>query len=164
MKAPHLEKFFPNLQGSRYEVKSPCDSEYNCIAWAANNTRWWFEPSRSRSKYWPAGLPRGEGEYTLANYASVFTKCGYKRCRSPRHEPLYEKVALYVDQYGIPSHAARMNAEGIWLSKIGECEDIEHDSLEALEGPDEAYGYVKLILKRRLRLGVRATIKALFRL
>jgi hypothetical protein len=58
-----------------------------------------------------------------------------------------EKVALFADPAGIPTHAARQLASGQWTSKLGQAEDIEHE-LRALEG--EIYGVVALILKRPL--------------
>lgn len=58
----------------------------------------------------------------------------------------YEKIAIYVDDSGDPSHAARQTSSGKWTSKIGELEDIEHGSLSDLEG--EAYGTVAQIMKR----------------
>jgi hypothetical protein len=160
MRAPHLEALFPNLRASGYYTRSPRDPRYNCIAWAANNTRRWFEPDPFGLHYWPAALPRNE--YTLENYADCFIKCGYMVTRSAAYQAGYEKVALYVDSYGIPSHAARMTKMGIWSSKIGEYEDIEHNTLGALEGSD--YGAVKIILKRRLRMGKWERVMALLRI
>jgi hypothetical protein len=52
---------------------------------------------------------------------------------------------LFVDARGVPTHAARLLPSGLWTSKLGEWEDIEHDLL-ALEG--DVYGTVALLLKR----------------
>jgi hypothetical protein len=52
---------------------------------------------------------------------------------------------LFVDARGVPTHAARLLPSGLWTSKLGEWEDIEHD-LHALEG--DVYGTVALLLKR----------------
>ncbi len=62
----------------------------------------------------------------------------------------FEKVALFVDAAGMPTHAARQVNSGAWTSKLGNSEDIEHE-LRALEG--DIYGTVRLILKRRLPQG-----------
>lgn len=59
------------------------------------------------------------------------------------------KVAIYVDDSGDPSHAARQTSSGKWTSKMGELEDIEHDGLSALEG--KACGTVARIMKRPRR-------------
>lgn len=45
-----------------------------------------------------------------------------------------KKVAIYADQRGIPTHMARQLENGMWTSKCGELEDIEHETLEALQG------------------------------
>lgn len=43
-------------------------------------------------------------------------------------------------------HAARQQPSGVWTSKLGQMEDIEHNMLEALRG--DVYGRVGLILRR----------------
>jgi hypothetical protein len=63
----------------------------------------------------------------------------------------FEKIALYADKNGLPSHAARQLPSGTWTSKLGPMEDIEHLMLEALEdaaGTTSAYGKVALIVRR----------------
>ncbi len=45
-------------------------------------------------------------------------------------------------------HVARQLKEGMWTSKLGPDEDIEHNTLDALEG--ELYGAVTQVLKRPL--------------
>jgi hypothetical protein len=47
----HLEKLFPALLGSGYQVTSPRDEAYNCIAWAAGDTTdcWWPADPEHRS-------------------------------------------------------------------------------------------------------------------
>lgn len=58
----------------------------------------------------------------------------------------FQKVAFFVGANGVPTHAARQLPSGLWTSKLGEWEDIEH-TLHALEG--DIYGTVALLLKRR---------------
>lgn len=60
----------------------------------------------------------------------------------------YEKVALYVDHDGKPTHAARQLPTGRWTSKLGKIEDIEHE-LEGIAG--SVYGSVAKILKRPMK-------------
>jgi hypothetical protein len=65
-----------------------------------------------------------------------------------------EKVAIYVDCDGVPTHAARQLADGTWTSKLGEWEDIQHDTLEAMEDREDlglGYGKVGLLLRRQRR-------------
>jgi hypothetical protein len=87
-------------------------------------------------------MPR---EVTLDAFAAVFVMLGYSVGGNDTHEPGMEKVALFADASGTPTHAARQLASGRWTSKLGEAEDIEHE-LRALEG--EIYGTIALILKR----------------
>jgi hypothetical protein len=151
MAASPLEISFPNLQTHRYEETSSADPGYNCVAWAAGNDRRWFEPSGQSDHYWPAKLPRGTYArfYTRDGYAQVFINCGYAACRSEKYQFGYEKVAIYVDSADRFKHVARMKANGVWTSKLGQGVDIDHDRLAALEGA--LYGTVGLILRRRLK-------------
>lgn len=45
MRCPHLEQIFENLGEQDYDHNdvSPATTQYNCIAWAANENyrRWW---------------------------------------------------------------------------------------------------------------------------
>ena len=136
----HLESLFPGLQGAAYEVTSPSDDLYNCIAWAANDKRrwWWPEPRR----YWPAGVLREE---SLAAFQETFASLGYTTCADKESELGFDKIALFADADGLPTHAARQLTNGRWASKLGELEDIEHE-LQDLEGVE--YGAVVLIMKR----------------
>ena len=144
MSAENLENLFPNLKQTGYAITSEEDVDYNCVAWAVGDSRKWWEPLPGL--YWPPGIMK---EYTLAAYARVFEIHGYAACDNPEFEPGYDKIAIFVDEAGAPSHATRQTTSGKWTSKIGELEDIEHDCLSALEG--EAYGTVAQIMKRLRR-------------
>ena len=54
-------------------------------------------------------------------------------------EPGFEKVALFVNASGVPTHAVRLLLIGLWTSKLGEWEDIEHE-LHALAGGHLRHG------------------------
>ena len=93
-------------------------------------------------------------EETLASFQAVFEGMGYSECESDALEAGYEKIALYVDAEGVPTHAARQLQNGAWTSKLGDWEDIEHDSLMALESAplmNSLYGTVALVLRRPVR-------------
>ena len=92
--------------------------------------------------YWLPGVPREE---TLTVFVAAFAALGYAPCDVADQEPGFEKVALFAQPSGVPTHAARQLAGGAWTSKLGTLEDIEH-SLHALEG--EVYGRVVQLLKR----------------
>lgn len=136
-----LQVLFPGLRGSLYQVTSPRSNSYNCIAWAAGEDSRWWDPSRLTS-YWPPSVPREASEATIVE---AFSQLGYHRCEGSDLEPGFEKVAIYGDDNGV-THLARQLADGRWTSKLGKLEDIEHASLQALEGP--RYGRVFSVLRR----------------
>jgi hypothetical protein len=138
-----LQELFPGLQATPFQLTSPADRNYNCIGWAANDSsNWWWPEGDAPTIYWPVGVP---SEVTLDTFAALFEMLGYIPGGDDALESGTEKVALFADAAGIPTHAARQLASGRWTSKLGEAEDIEHE-LRALEG--EIYGTVALILKR----------------
>jgi hypothetical protein len=139
-----LEQAFPGLRGTVYQVTSPEDDKYNCIAWAAGDTMdWWWpdEADHPDSAYWPPGVPREE---TVEAFRATFATLGYVICTDDQLETGYEKVALFA-LAGMPKHAARQLASGRWTSKLGPMEDIEH-GLQDLTGT--VYGAVVLVMKR----------------
>ena len=145
MSASWFEGAFPNLRSSGYRITSPESPEYNCIAWAAQDTERWWWPDPFDTYYWPQGVSRQE---TVAAFVQAYAELGFIRCESNAFEPGVEKIAIYVDSSGKPTHAARQLPSGKWTSKLGESEDIEH-LLDGLISP--IYGLVACILKRPLR-------------
>ena len=142
VKATHLELRYPNLALTEYTVTSPKSQEYNCFAWAAGDQERWWQPTLEDQFYWVQGLPMEE---TLSAYIQAYQTLGFMTCDSAELEAEFEKIALYVDDGGIPVHAAKQLSTGKWSSKLGSLEDIEHE-LEGLTG--ERYGNVGQILRR----------------
>ena len=137
---------FPNLTDADHSITSPADRRYNCIAWATDDTDAWWWPDRLSIGKWPAGVPRAE---TIDAFLRAYGTLGYSRCANGAHEPGIEKVAIYgVREAGgvSPTHAARQLQDGAWTSKLGEFEDIQHSTPEALEGG--IYGQVVAYLQR----------------
>jgi hypothetical protein len=135
--------WFPALKDSKaFEITSPFDVNYNCIAWAAQDLsrNWW--PDSMHLGYWPPGVPREE---TIEIFAAAYRTLGYEECDSAEVEPGFQKIALYALS-GKPKHAARQLPNGHWTSKLGKAEDIQH-ALQDLEG--QSYGQVVTILRRR---------------
>lgn len=97
-------------------------------------------------------LDAGSSEgWTLASIKLTFKKVGYSEETKDRSiEPGWDKVAFFADIHGVPNHFARQLPSGAWTSKMARLNDIEHSSLECLEGVD-GYGPVILIMKRRQR-------------
>jgi hypothetical protein len=90
-----LEEVFPGLAGTPYRVTSPRDNDYNCVAWAAGQTRsWWWPGPDLEKEYWPPGVPREE---TLAAFQQAIATLGYLACEGEGTEPGFEKVALFAD-------------------------------------------------------------------
>ncbi len=138
-KSEYIEKFFPNLKNTYYQITSPQTRKYNCIAWAASDQKEWWWPIHSG--YWPEGAPR---ENTVRAFIIAYGLLGYSICDNGELEIGFEKIALYTIN-GVPSHAARQLDNGNWTSKLGPLEDIEH-TLEGLIG--DMYGVVTQFLKR----------------
>jgi hypothetical protein len=136
----------PNLSPNQYQITSPETSDYNCIAWGAEEDDRRWDPTNPE-QYWPDGVPR---ELTLAAFIQAYQSIGYVPCESVEFEPTFQKVAIYTrddgqPDGGQPTHVARQLPNGKWTSKMGELEDIEHE-LDGLRG--FYYGDVAHILKR----------------
>ena len=138
MSRKEIENIFPHLKKEGYTITSKETLDYNCIAWAADDDKWWWDPNY----YWLPQIPR---EYTIEAYKKLFESLGYKECSSYEYEDLFEKVVIFSDRDGIPTHAARQLNDNIWTSKLGQLEDIEH-TLHGLDNSD--YGSIAVIMKR----------------
>ena len=135
-----LERTFPKLAGSNYRISSPENINNNCLAWALGDTNRWWE--KGRGSYWPDNqIP----DDTVEGWRGLFEMSGYIAVEGKEYEPGFERVAIYA-KGDEPTHAARQLSSGQWTSKLGESNDIEHETLELLEG--EEYGAVVQILKR----------------
>lgn len=146
-----LEALFPRLRGSAYRITSPSSDVYNCIAWAAGDTQHWWWPGDPARTYWPVGVSRVE---TLASFRDAFATLGYVVCAQADLEPEFEKIALFADADGTPTHAARQLPDGSWTSKLGMSEDIQHALADLADG---VYGSVVQILKRAFPLPLAET-------
>ena len=146
-----IEAAFPALRPGNYRLTSPPNARYNCIAWAVRDeTRWWWPVGHARY-YWPDGVAREE---TLAAFVAAFASVGFRRSDSGDLEGGFEKIAIFTDPNGIPTHAARQVEGGRWTSKLGELDDIEH-ALRDLEG--DMYGEAVFFMKRFLTSSPSAT-------
>ena len=133
-----LRELFPTLD--EFRVTSSQEVHYNCIAWAAGvNTHWWWP---NEDSFWPPDVPM---ESNLAGFVAAFGTLGYETCDDGVLEDGFEKIALYQSPSGI-QHAARQLSTGLWTSKLGRLEDIEHASPAELEG--SCYGVVVQYLRR----------------
>jgi hypothetical protein len=138
------DELFPELAVTGYRITSSIDTQYNCVAWALGFTQkwWWPESDEDDTSFWPAAVPN------VANvnaFEALFQWMGYSPTSDEGHRPWIDKLALFVDSEGEPSHVARQLPNGKWTTKLGELEDIEHE-LRALEGSE--YGTVIRIYQR----------------
>lgn len=136
-----LEDWFPNLAHSNYQITSPRTYDYNCLAWVVEEDDRWWSPT-SDDYYWPEGAPT---EWTLDAVIQTFSLFGFSRCDNADYEPGVQKIAIYANKHGQPTHGARQLSSGQWTSKLGDWEDIQHE-LVGIEG--EMYGSVCQILSR----------------
>lgn len=151
-----VKGYFENLKDDDFELTSPVDAKYNCIAHAAGeNDRWWWAVDKSiagNDVFWFNNIPP---QATLENFILAFAKLAYKPCKDSKLEKGFEKVAIYVSTKdeiyapkGSPIHIARQLQDGRWTSKLGQDVDINYHTLQSLEG--KIYGVVKQILKRKI--------------
>ena len=144
MSMDELRTLFPALSRDAVET-SPQDDSYNCVAWAGGDTErsWWPASFPTHGTHWP--IPATDE--TVEGFVEAFRALGYEACDDGSLEKGFEKVALYVDAEGQPTHLVRQLSSGKWTSKMGRLEDIEHQSTEELCG--RSYGVVERYMKRR---------------
>ena len=122
------------------------------MAFANGDERHFWTPNIFGGPYhWPARVVR---EDSIQAWTEIFTNDGYELTNNRDVEAGFQKVAIYIDLTDmLPSHVAIADGE-TWKSKLGKGQDIEHSSLDILEG-DECceYGIVDKILRRRTSSG-----------
>ncbi len=79
----------------------------------------------------------------------AFETLNYRRAENSHLQKQVQKIAILAID-GIPEHVARQLRDGRWASKLGELVDIQHNTLEEIEGDE--YGFVTIVMERR-RLG-----------
>jgi len=148
MGAEDLEEAFPNLRASGYSITSPPAYVPNCIGWVLRSTDLYWDPTLTGFRgvyYWPPDIPRND---TVDAWVRVFRLFHYSECANPDLEDGAEKIAIYGGTDGTAQHVARQLPSGAWTSKLGQDEDIEHQTLDALAS--EEYGAVIRIMRRPL--------------
>lgn len=139
---------FPNLGSNNHTVTSPYDERYNCIAHAAHKSDFWWWPVKAPGVFWPLS---DYMEESIECFVQAYSTLGYAICASSVLEPGVEKIAIFVDAAGKPTHAARQLSDGSWSSKLGKSHDISHQTLAVLEGVTgvgHGYGRVSVIMQR----------------
>ncbi|MBI2767466.1 MAG: hypothetical protein HYX53_16345 [Chloroflexi bacterium] len=91
---------------------------------------------------WPPDIPTVD---RLAAILTFLRRLKFELCDHFEFEEGYEKVAILLDEHG-PTHVALQLGDGSWTSKLGDWEDINHTTLDVLEG--SRYGTASLALRR----------------
>ena len=135
---------FPNSLMDPFEKTSEFSTSYNCIAWACEDETRWYWPNPSSIYYWPSDIPREE---TLEAFIQLFENLGYLQCKNGDAENGFLKIAIYTNNKGIPTHAARQLNNGYWTSKLGKDIDVSHSLFSMDNG---AYGQVTVFMRKKL--------------
>jgi hypothetical protein len=122
-------------------VTSIATGNYNCIAWALEDTTHFYWTGPKEFFYWPEGISREE---SVESFIQLFLLHGFVVCPNALKEKGFTKIALFTKD-GVPTHAARQLSNGLWTSKLGILEDVKH-TLSAISGG--LYGSVALVFKK----------------
>lgn len=114
---------FPNSYIEPFLLTSPETPHYNCIAWAFEDDTKWYWPDPDDIYYWPSEISR---EITIDSFIELYSLKNYTVCNSSDFELGIEKIAIFTDANGFPTHAARQLENGLWTSKLGQSNDIQH--------------------------------------
>lgn len=146
-RAEEIMRAFPGLRyDSGFNITSPEDTDYNCIAWAFGRKDCWMWPDENADgvSTWPQGAT---DDMRVQTFVSAFQSLGYAICNDDSYEVGKEKVALYAYPDSEEcTHAARQVDGGLWTSKLGPSFDISHSTPYTIQG--RLYGNVCCILSR----------------
>lgn len=149
-RAKEILKAFPGLRyDDGFQITSPEDTDYNCIAWAFGRKDCWMWPDEDTDgvSVWPQGATE---DLRVQTFINAFKSLGYDVCDNDEYEVDKEKVALYAyPESEECTHAARQLDSGIWTSKLGPSFDISHSTPYTIQG--RIYGMVCCILCRWIK-------------
>ena len=104
----------------------------------------WPEDECDGVSVWP-GMSTGQGD--IGTFIEAFRTAGFDLCDETDIDEGYEKVALYCDPNSEEcTHAARQLENGLWSSKLGSSNDIQHSTPYSIQG--RLYGNVACVLRR----------------
>jgi type VI secretion system secreted protein VgrG len=129
LEGPGGQRLFPHL-GSDFEVLATSTEGYNCIAYSLGRLSVWINPQT------------GPEEDPFASMDILYQGLGFIRAGALEVslEPGKRKVVLYATRTsdgGIEriTHAAVQEADGNWVSKLGQGPLIRHETPAAVSGP-----------------------------
>ncbi|KAB2922014.1 MAG: hypothetical protein F9K22_12665 [Bacteroidetes bacterium] len=132
---------WPNLYDTSYRETSLETIEYNCAAFAIGRTDIVVD---SYGYWWPDDLVR---DHKIESYAEFFKKYGFIETANGDLELGFDKICLFADGGGLFTHVAIQQSSGYWKSKMGDYEDIEHYTVNAVSG--RLYGSPQIYMKRK---------------
>jgi hypothetical protein len=103
-----IRQLFPRLETTRFDITSPPDTRYNCVAWAAGDTRRWWWPGEVPFSYWPAGVRREE---SVDHFIEAFATMGYELAASGDHDYRLGVIANPLVATAV-SRTSRRSSEG----------------------------------------------------
>jgi hypothetical protein len=121
------EKLLPNL--GNWTCASKRTRKYNCFAFAVGDETQRWEPY---GYHWPKGAKKG---YALDCLVEACRTEGFELCADGSLLEDREKIAIYTNDQSGFVHAARQEPDGRWKSKLGDEEDIVHETPESLTTP-----------------------------
>lgn len=137
--------YWPKLVKNSFRKTSHFSIDYNCVSWAVGIVSKRID-SGGQSYEWPNDLPR---DHTINSYVKLYQKYGFEKCDNGNLESSLEKIALFEDEYGFFKHVALQLSSGLWTSKMGDLEDIEHKTSDAVDG--WFYGKVSIYMSRQIK-------------
>ncbi len=124
------QQYFPNLKFEQnFVFTSLKTDDYNCVAWSLKIDDEWIQY-----------------DLNVEDYINHFSGCGFRFSENEHFVKGVEKIAIYADYKNQFTHVARQLDNGKWTSKLGDWEDIEHDTLDALSG--DFYGKPFIIMEK----------------
>ena len=141
MNPTQLAIFYPNLSATNYQVTSDQTRLYNCVAWVSHIQDENIDFSQDENGDLAQDL-------STAPYIEYFETLGFQRCNDGEREEAFQKIALF-EKRGEFSHVCAQLPDGHWESKLGEWEDIQHDTTSAVEGEGKYhYGKATIFMSR----------------
>jgi hypothetical protein len=118
------------------------------MAFANKDERHWWQSGLHGGRYfWPEKTPD-----TIDGWTEIFIRAGFELTDFREIEQGFEKVAIFIDFSDMqPGHVAFSDGL-VWKSKLGRSVDVEHASLDILEGDQKwEYGIVERVLRRPIK-------------
>jgi hypothetical protein len=132
-----IERHFPNLSLDNFKFTSLQTDEYNCVAWVIDKDDDWIQ----------FYYDNGNNDVRVSRYIEYFNSLGFTISNNPNLQEGVIKIAVYSDDSNEFKHVARQLPNGKWTSKLGDWEDIEHETAEVLLG--KSYGSRLTIMERK---------------